>query len=73
MGSTTAFQCDGPSCAVLSTKKKGTRAPADWPRVAVTLPDGTKVTGSFHDVTCALAWLDEQLDGTVAAIESGRI
>lgn len=63
MGSTTAFQCDGPSCAVLSTKKKGTRAPAEWPRVTVMLPGtDTKRSGSFHDTTCALAWLDLQLE-----------
>lgn len=61
MGSTTAFQCDGPKCAELTTKAKGTRAPDSWLRVTIQLPGGdTKSSGAFHDIACVHAWLDQQ-------------
>lgn len=60
MGSTNAYACDGPKCAELTHREPGTRAPTSWPRLTLHMADGKK-TGSFHDIVCAHAWLDQQL------------
>lgn len=60
MGSTTAYSCDGPECAVLTTKLPNTQSPAHWPRLTLHV-NGAKTAGSFHDGDCAQAWLEEKL------------
>lgn len=68
MGTTTAYQCDGPKCTELTTRESGARFPDGWPRLTLQMGDARN-SGSFHDIDCAHAWVDQQLGITRAGDE----
>lgn len=57
------YKCDASDCTETTVKEPKVQRPHGWLRVTINAPGTDEaVTGAFHDVTCAHAWLDDLLD-----------
>lgn len=70
MGIQKMYGCDGPDCDEVTAHIKGERKPKGWTRV--TIGEGPDAqAGSFHNATCAHAFLDQHLGSARTAPAAG--
>lgn len=66
------YKCDSADCTETTVKEPKVQRPHGWIRVTANKPGSDEpISGAFHDIACAHAWLDTQLGTGRATAHTG--